>query len=81
MAFVRPDRNLDAYPARQYGVFSLAQARTAGITPGMLETRVNSGAWIRVAPSVHALTSSPPKWGRRMAAALLTRSGSIVAGK
>lgn len=76
-----PDRSLDEYAARQYGVFSLRQAQSVGMTPSMVETRTGNGAWLRLAPSVYALASSPPKWERQMAAALLTRPGSIVAGR
>jgi len=76
---MRPDRAIDAYAARQYGVFSIQQTKEAGLSSAMVETRVKTGAWIRLAPSVYALASSPPKWERQMAAALLTRPGAIVA--
>jgi hypothetical protein len=71
---------LDEYAARQYGVFSLRQTRQLGFTKAMIETRRNSGAWIRLASSVYTLASAPPKWERQMAAALLSRPGSLVAG-
>jgi len=77
---MHPDRRLDEYAARQYGVFSLAQARDVGFTKAMIETRRGNGAWIRLAPSVYVLASAPPKWERQMAAALLSRRGSLVAG-
>jgi hypothetical protein len=75
------DRRLDEYAARQYGVFSRGQAATSGLSPRMMQTRVESGAWIRLAPSIYVLASAPPKWERQMAAALLTKPGSIVAGR
>ncbi len=75
------DRNIDEYASRQYGVFSRAQAEHAGCSPRMILTRVQNGAWIRLAPAVYTLASAPPKWERQMAAALLTRDGSIVAGR
>lgn len=78
---MHPDRALDEFAARQYGVFSLSQARSVGFTPKMIETRRNSGAWVRLAQSVYALGSAPPKWERQLAAALLTRPGSIVGGR
>lgn len=78
---MRQDRLLDVYIARQYGAFSLAQARKVGFTPKMVETRVASRAWVRVAPSVYVLGSAPPRWERQMAAAVLSRPGSIVAGR
>jgi very-short-patch-repair endonuclease len=76
-----PDRALDEYAARQYGVFSLQQAHKTGHTAKMIHTRVSSRTWIRLAPSVFALASAAPKWERQMAAALLSREGSIVAGR
>lgn len=75
------DRRLDEYAAHQYGVFSREQATIAGLTPRMIQTRVESGAWVRLAPSVYVLASAPPKWERQMAAALLTKPDSIVAGR
>jgi len=77
---MNPDRRLDEYAARQYGAFSLSQARDVGFTRAMIETRRDNGAWIRLAPSVYVMASAPPKWERQMAAALLSRPGSIVAG-
>lgn len=78
---MHPDRLLDEYAARQYGVFSLTQARSVGLTPMMIETRRTSGAWIRLAPSVYALASAPPRWERQVSAGLLTRESSVVAGR
>lgn len=75
------DRGLDEYAARQYGCFTLAQAGRAGLTPKMVETRLRTGAWIRLGPKVYALASAPPKWERQMAAALLTKRDAIVAGR
>lgn len=76
-----PDRLVDELASRQYGTFSRQQAEKVGMTPRMILTRVESGAWVRLAPAVYALASAPPKWERQMAAALLTRDGSIVAGR
>lgn len=78
---MRQDRLLDVYAARQYGAFSLDQARKVGFTPKMVETRVASRAWVRVAPSVYVLGSAPPRWERQLASAILSRQGSIVAGR
>ncbi|HEU4894864.1 MAG TPA: type IV toxin-antitoxin system AbiEi family antitoxin domain-containing protein [Acidimicrobiia bacterium] len=75
------DRRLDDYAAHQYGVFSRKQAKAVGLSPRMIQTRVETGAWIRLAPSVYALASAPPKWERQVAAALLTKEGAIVAGR
>ncbi|MGH8910987.1 MAG: type IV toxin-antitoxin system AbiEi family antitoxin domain-containing protein [Acidimicrobiia bacterium] len=77
---MRPDRSIDEYASRQYGAFSLAQARRAGLTDGMVQRRLESGAWIPLAPQVYAMASAPPKWERQLAAAVLSRPGSIVSG-
>lgn len=77
---VKQDRALDEYAAHQYGVFSRVQARQAGLTPRMVQTRVETGAWIRLAPAIYALASAPPKWERQLAAALLTKEGAIATG-
>jgi very-short-patch-repair endonuclease len=47
----------------------------------MIHGRVSNGTWVRLAPSVFALASAPPKWERQMAAALLSRRGSLAAGR
>lgn len=74
------DRALDVYASRQYGVFSLTQARKAGMSDDMLYRRVRSGAWVRLAPKVYALASAPPRWERQVAAAVLSRSPTAVSG-
>lgn len=76
-----PDRAIDELASRQYGTFSRLQAERAGFSARMILTRVQNGAWIRLAPSVYALASAPPKWERQVAGALLTREGSVVAGR
>jgi len=78
---MNPDRVVDEYASRQYGTFSRRQAEVAGLSARMILTRVQSGAWMRLAPAVYALASAPPKWERQMAAALLTREGSVAAGR
>jgi very-short-patch-repair endonuclease len=75
------DRVLDEFAARQYGVFSLEQAKRSGFSSRMIHTRVSGKAWVRMAPSVYALASAPPKWERQMAAALLSRSDALAAGR
>jgi hypothetical protein len=73
-----PDRSLDVYAARQYGAFSLEQSRRAGLSDDMAYRRVQSGAWIPLAAGVYALASSPPKWERQLAAAVLSRPRAVV---
>lgn len=75
-----PDRRLDEYAARQFGVFSLEQARDVGLTDRMVERRIEGGTWIRLASGVYALGSSPPGWEQQLAAAVLGRPQALVAG-
>lgn len=76
-----PDRGIDEIASRQYGTFSRRQAESFGFSSRMILTRVENEAWVRLAPAVYAVASAPPKWERQMAAAVLTREGSIVAGR
>lgn len=46
----------------------------------MIRRRLESGAWIRLAPGVYAVASAPPKWERQLAAAVLSQPEAIVAG-
>lgn len=78
---MHPDRRIDEYAARQYGAFSLAQARRAGMTDTMIQRRLESGAWLRVVTAVYVLASSPPKWERQVAAAVLSRREAFVSGQ
>lgn len=78
--WMEADRALDAYASHQYGVFSLAQARKAGMSDDMVYRRVGSGAWIHLAPRVYALASAPPRWERQVAAAVLSRKRALVSG-
>ena len=77
---VHPDRRIDEFASRQYGAFSLTQARKAGLTDTMIQRRLESGAWMRVVAEVYVLTSSPPRWERQVAAAILSRREAIVSG-
>lgn len=79
-AGVDPDRRIDEYASRQYGAFSLAQARRSGMTDNMIHPRLAAGAWVRLAAGVYAVASAPPKWERQVAAALLSRPRAIVGG-
>lgn len=77
---VHPDRRIDEFASRQYGAFSLTQAREAGLTDTMIQRRLESGAWVRVVAEVYVLASSPPRWERQVAAAILSRREAIVSG-
>jgi very-short-patch-repair endonuclease len=76
-----PDRRIDQFAAHQYGVVSLHQARQAGITDRMVDRRIESGAWIRMASGVYALASASPRWERQLSASVLSRPDALVAGR
>lgn len=42
---------------------------------------VKSGAWLRLAPGVWAVSSAPPIWERQLSAAVLSRPRAIVGGQ
>lgn len=72
---------VDQYFARQYGVITLRQARRAGLSDRMVQYRVETGRWKRLANGVYAIGSAPPNWERNLAAALLFHLRAIVAGR
>lgn len=74
-------RPLDALAARQHGVFSRRQALDRSVTDRMIEQRLRSGAWIRLAPGVYAVASAPATWERQVMAAVLSRHRAIVGGR
>lgn len=71
---------IDGFAARQYGVFNTSQLRNAGFDKSAVLRRVQSGAWLRMEHGVYAVASAPPKWERRVAAAVLSRPEAIVTG-
>lgn len=71
---------IDTLAAGQYGVFNMAQCAAAGFDKDAIRRRRQSGTWLRLAPTVYAVASSPPKWERSVAAAVLSRPTAYVAG-
>ncbi|HJR91805.1 MAG TPA: type IV toxin-antitoxin system AbiEi family antitoxin domain-containing protein [Acidimicrobiia bacterium] len=67
--------------AHQYGVITVGQARQAGMSMRMVQYRLDSGRWRRLANGVYAVASSPPTWHQRLAAALLFHPTAIVTGR
>lgn len=57
--------------ARQYGLISRAQALAAGLEPGAIRHRVDSGRWIREAPGVYGIPGHRPSWRRSLWSAYL----------
>lgn len=71
---------IDNLAAHQHGVFSIAQCAAAGFDKGAIRRRRDSGNWVRLAPTVYAVRSSPPNWERALAAAVLSRPTAYVGG-
>lgn len=71
---------IDEFARGQYGVFNTRQIREAGYDRSAVQRRIRSGEWIRLGPSVFCLASSPPKWERQLAAAVLSRRRALVGG-
>jgi very-short-patch-repair endonuclease len=73
-----PDRAIEAIARRQHGAFSRDQASGVGVSGRMIDARVASGAWIRLARGVYALAAHPFSWKRQVKAAELSVTGSAV---
>jgi len=71
---------INTFAARQYGCFSVAQARDAGFDRNAVGRRIANGSWARLGPGVYAVTSAPPIWERQLAAAVLSEPRAKVAG-
>jgi Protein of unknown function (DUF559) len=56
---------------RQHGVFSRAQAITAGMHPRAIDRRVNTRVWEAVDYGVYRIAGTPPSWHQRLTAACL----------
>lgn len=66
------DRTLGEIAAKQHGVFSLAQARAAGIPQSTLDKRVARGALTRVQSAVFAFPGVAATWQRDASALVLS---------
>ncbi|MGA7270869.1 MAG: DUF559 domain-containing protein [Acidimicrobiia bacterium] len=80
MTGTHPDAAVDQYFAHQYGIVTHAQARKAGLTPRMIQGRVETGKWRHVARGLYAVASAPPTWHQRLAAAVLYHNQAVVTG-
>jgi very-short-patch-repair endonuclease len=73
-------RQIDVLAGRQYGCFSINQARAAGFDRDAVARRTAQRAWIRLAPGVYAVASAPPIWERQLSASVLSHPRAIVGG-
>jgi hypothetical protein len=65
--------------SRQYGLFSRAQALDAGLSSKVIEARLRSARWERMAPGVYAFAGGTPSWRRTLMASCLQAGPGAVA--
>jgi very-short-patch-repair endonuclease len=65
------DERIATVGQRQHGVFSLAQAREAGLNRSAVDYRVRRGKLVRVHPEVYRIKGAPNSWEQALHAALL----------
>lgn len=73
------ERRLGEIGAEQYGVFSLRQARDAGVPVSTIDKRVARGALSRVEPAVFAFAGVPAMWEQAVVALILSVPGLAAA--
>lgn len=73
-----PDRTIERLAHRQHGAFNIAQARAAGFTKAMIQSRVSSGAWQRKARGVFVLAAVRPTWEQSLMVAVLSQVDAVV---
>ncbi|HVL92645.1 MAG TPA: hypothetical protein VM264_04805 [Acidimicrobiales bacterium] len=64
--------------SRQFGLFSRAQVLTAGGTGSLIDRRLRSTRWLKVAEGVYGLPGWPDSWRRRLMAACLEAGPTAV---
>jgi len=72
------DKRLRAVFARQYGLVTRAQAFAAGGTNRIIQNRMATGTWIRVARGVYRLAGVAVTWRQRALAAVLVAGPGAV---
>ncbi len=75
------DAVIDGLARRQHGVFARRQVFAAGVTPRMIDRRLDNGRWLRLLPSVYALPSHPGTWKRAVMAAVLAETYAVADGR
>jgi hypothetical protein len=74
-------RKIDRFASRQHGVFSGAQARSAGYDKHGVARKLASGEWIQLDFRVFALASAAATWERQLWVALLSRPDAVIGGR
>lgn len=75
------DRAIGTIARRQHGVFHLRQVRDVGGSKEMVQTRLRSGMFVRLAPRVLGIASHPATWQRQFKAAELTIAPAALADR
>jgi hypothetical protein len=73
------DREAMRVAARQWGVLTRAQARTAGLTRDQIVYRVRTGQWRQVAHGVYVVAGTPSRWQQQVMIACLAGPNGTVA--
>jgi hypothetical protein len=73
------DRALGAQAASNYGLVALQQALDAGLTPRMIQHRVESGRWEQVRIGVYRIAGVAPSYGQRLLSACLAIGSEAAA--
>ncbi len=60
------DEQIAALAAAQYGVFARFQLLELGIKSNLIDRRLQSGQWVRLAPGVYGLPGRRDSWERRL---------------
>lgn len=73
------DQALAATFARQHGLIARLQAEAAGCGRHAIQTRLDTGPWVRVGGGVYRLAGVPVTWEQRaLAAVLVAGPGAVV---
>jgi very-short-patch-repair endonuclease len=72
------DRELAARAARQDGVFTLENARGAGLTRDQIDYRI-AVSWSSIYDGVYRITGAPPTWRSKLRAALMAAGDGSAA--
>ena len=76
---IRVDEAMARRAASQYGLITRPEALAAGCTQRMIDRRVSSGRWVRIATGVYRLAGAPVTWNQRVLAACLCSGSEAVA--
>ena len=71
------ERRVSDIATRQHGVFTRAQALSAGMTDRQIERRIASGMWTRVHAGVYRIAGAPDRWRSRLAGACFAIGGLV----